>query len=296
MRRRTLLLALCLCTVLSWPSWAQSFEADYRVYWGPLGIADFTLSTSLSETGYTSGLTAKTRGVLGVFFKAKAALETTGQRASETLQAKSFNTDSVFNGDRYARTVAFAPNGTARITGRTVPGDYDIVRTPVSRRDFLGPDPFTFFLDVMQSRGDITGRSFDGVQVVDTTFSCAEGEETLKKKRRRKYTGAAQKCTVEGTVLAGDIIDEPEKNEDDDGRDYVTEIWFARTLVNGLRIPVQVIAEGPRGTVKIYLRGFRARSDKLGLTDLKAPVRQQERDEKKAKAVKRTALALALGD
>lgn len=254
------MLAASLCCLLGWPdvqARAQNFSADYRVYWGPLGIADFTLTTAVSETEYKTGLTAETRGVLSVFFKAKAALETTGTRTGETLLPSRFRTDSTFKGDRYLRSVGFAPDGTARITERGVPEDYDIVRTPVARRDFQGPDPFTYFLDIMRATGSIEGRSFDGVQVVKTTFTCSEDDETLKKKRRRKFAGPAQKCRIDGDVLAGDIIDEPDTTDDDDGRDYATYIWFSKTLVDGLRVPVQVVAEGPRGTVKIYLREIR---------------------------------------
>ncbi|MEM9288747.1 MAG: DUF3108 domain-containing protein [Pseudomonadota bacterium] len=263
--RHTLRL-VALCSACFWAvgtAEAQSFEADYRVYWGPLGIADFTLRASLSDTEYKSSLTAQTRGVLSVFFKAKAALETIGRRDGSALQPQRFRTDSVFRGDQYTRTVAFAPDGTARITERSVPEDYDIVRTPVGRRDFKGPDPFTFFLAVMQTSGDIEGRSFDGVQVVKTAFSCMEGEETLEKKRRRKYIGPAQKCTITGDVLAGDIIDEPDESEDDDGRDYSTQVWFSKSLVDALRLPVQVIAEGPRGTVKMYLREVRQKNAEI---------------------------------
>lgn len=237
-----------------------TISARYSVHWGVLRLADITLTWRLTDADFETRMTARTRGLIRAVFKADSLLTSSGVRQNGALQARSFITDSVFNGDAFVREMTFGASGEGTIIRRVTPDDFDLVREPVPTDLQVGPDPLSAFLETMLQPGSVLkSRSYDGVQVLENTLECDEGLEALKKKRRSLYYGDAQRCSLTGDVLAGDIIDEdaPEDergDEDVDGRDFQTIIWFARTADGAMRLPVRVRARSKRGTLKIHLR------------------------------------------
>lgn len=235
-----------------------SISARYSVHWGLLRLAEITLTWQVTETDFQTRMTARTRGVVRAVFKADSLLTSSGTRQNDVLQSTNFTTDSVFNGDTFVREMTFEPSGQGIITRRVRPDDYDVVRAPVPIDLQVGPDPLTAFLETMLQPGSVLqSRSYDGVQVLENTLECDTSLETLKKKRRSRFYGQAQRCTLTGDVLAGDIVEEDaasDADEDVDGRDFETLIWFARTADGALRLPVRVRAQSKRGTLKIHLR------------------------------------------
>lgn len=236
----------------------QSLTAQYGVHWGPLRIAELTLGWTLEETAYQGQLTAQTRGILAAVFKAQSVITVSGEREEQTLLARSFSTQSLFKADAFARDMVFNEDGFAGITRSVRPDDFELEREPVPIDLMRGPDPISALLESQLSRGSrIPVLTFDGVQVVETELQCDDALETLEKTRRSSFYGPAERCEVSGDVIAGDVIfDDPDQDDDIDGRAFKTIIWFAPTADGAMRVPVRVYAASERGTLKIYLRSL----------------------------------------
>lgn len=260
--------ALAVAWVLAAPARAEpsdalpalqngTISARYSVHWGLLRLADLTLTWRLGADRFETRMAARTRGITRALFKIDSVLTSAGTRNEGQLNAQSFTTDNLVNGDIFAREIAFDETSKAAVTRTVRPDDYELVRSSIPDDLKYGPDPLTAFLATLLQPSSVSARrSFDGVQVLENTLLCDGALDTLKKKRRTAFHGAAQRCSLTGEVLAGEVIDDegtPE-DEDVDGRDFETLIWFARTADDAMRLPVRIRAQSKRGTLKIYLR------------------------------------------
>jgi len=234
-----------------------SISAVYSIHWGPLRIADISLTWTLDGADYAVLMTARTRGLLRAIVKADSQLNAHGSTSEDgALKPHEFTIDNLVNKKVFARDMRFDALNNAEITRLVRPKDYRIKRTSIPKALQHGPDPLTAILDFMRADGSRNAvHSFDGVQVLSTSVICDAQPEQLKKSRRTIFYGQAERCQLSGEVLAGDVIeDEDDDTEDVDGRDYKTTLWFAPTADNALRLPVRIDAAGKRGSVKIYLR------------------------------------------
>lgn len=234
----------------------NTISARYSVHWGLLRLAELDLRWTLRKDDYTVDMDARTRGIIRAVFKAESSLTASGAREKDALRPARFSTQSQFNSKAFARDMAFTTSGNATITRAVKPEDFEIEREPIPAELQKGPDPLSAFLMTLLAPSDMQGqRSYDGVQVLESNLECGDTPEALKKTKRSVFYGMAQQCALMGDVIAGDIIEEDDSDKEEvDGRDFQTALWFARTADEVLRLPVRVIAQSERGTLKIYLR------------------------------------------
>lgn len=222
------------------PGQARVFS--YAVDWGPLPLAEVTLSLEPSAEGLTASARGASLGVAAMFAR------------FEVEQSSAYGPDGVlheargrFSGRDSLRRVRWDEAGAAEVIAaeeaRRDPGPL----TPIPEAEMADTvDPAFPVVDalnrVAQGRGcGGTWRIFDGVRRMNVTLT-DEGEDLLTADRDWTYAGPARRCRLSFERVGGFPPPKPDAPAE---RDYARLLWIAE-LPEG-PAPVRLEVSWPLG-------------------------------------------------
>lgn len=222
------------------PGQARTFS--YAVDWGPLPLAEVTLSLEPSADGLTAAARGASLGVAAMFSR------------FEVEQSSAYGPEGVlheargrFSGRESLRRVRWDGDGAAEVLtaqeARRDPGPL----TPIPAAEMADTvDPAFPVVDalnrVAQGQGcGGTWRVFDGVRRMNITLT-DEGPDTLTADRDWTYAGPARRCRLSFERVGGFPPPKPDAPAE---RDYARLLWIAE-LPEG-PAPVRLEVSWPLG-------------------------------------------------
>ena len=206
------LILTLFCTVASK---AAEIKATYDFVWGGMTLATSETRLTQDQTTYSAEIETRTRGILKLFSPGRGTVRVDGSMLDRSMQPQTYTSFGRWDGKNYTRTVTFGADGRMTDLSQDWPEKWtrDFTREDVPEDMRVGPDPMTAILSILTGTTNkapqepYVMRMFEGQEVNEVTFQCAQNQEDLKKVKKSAYAGAADRCGIDVTTLAGHVIE-----------------------------------------------------------------------------------------
>lgn len=264
---RFAILALCATLLIPLKSVTaaqgkNNLVLDYTVYAG--GVNALSTRITLDQTGskYDFAMDAQTHGLLGRLAPWSGRFSSNGKIEKKvTLVPKTHESVSVWRGKKEIKTYSYNRDGSfnglkiieegedkspSDLDPKLVDQTTDIMSATLQMLNKVDHE------NICEGRSDI----FDGKRRFELSFH-DEGETVLKKNRYNIFEGAARKCRVEVTPIAGKWHEKPRGwlAIQEQGRDKGTlpTVWVGKLAGTDQVIPIKVRVKTDYGTLFMHL-------------------------------------------
>ena len=264
---------------------AEKIEANYDFLWKGLRVSTAEAVASIASDQYEFSLNFRMRGLAKIFVSGRSEVTSRGRIAGAgTVVPSQYQSTGRWDGEDYARTIAFGPDGRLESLSQEWPEKWTrkYPREDVPEDLRRGPDPASIAVALMTARlSQVTAEEgvslqvYDGAMVFDYLLKCSPDPVTLEPSSHSDFSGEARACGVEGRLVAGQRIfsekelrkmekrrakeekrrkkrgEDTEEDEEDAPVFYLAEMGEA-----GYMLPVRAIMSTDMGKVTMYLSHF----------------------------------------
>jgi Protein of unknown function (DUF3108) len=240
------------------PAWGAAVAAEgvrvvYDVYYLALRILAVESTTFVEADGYRANSHMRTVGLIGALFPWESTSSAFGIVAGAQLLPEEYRLRSAFRGRSTEVDLRYETGDAVveRVVGEFGEGRREVVRGA----ERLGTvDPLSAAVAVshelaLEGRCAGTFRVFDGVRRYDLYYEDL-GDTDLEASGRSSFAGPARLCRAQVKPVAGFLASGPGSGE---SPRWVTA-WLSRPVSGAVPVPVRLDLEGPRGTLRAYLR------------------------------------------